>query len=162
MNKLVIKRAKKYPSNAKNCQEWSIVVALEDIPANSFVLDMDDLSIPAWSQDRHSTQRSKDLHVYLNPPANLIKHSCNPNCILTSEFHLRSIRPIKQGEELTYCYLSTEWILAYPFKCLCGTKECLGSISGFVFLNAEQKEYVIKTCGVLTHILLLWNDQLFD
>lgn len=139
---------------------WSVVVSRQHILPNQLVLDMDELSIVAFEQDRHSTQRDRNLHVYLNFPANLIKHSCKPNCILTSDFQLISCRDIQPEEEITYCYLSTEWILAHPFKCLCGESECLCAIGGFALLNIDQKEYVIKNCGVLPHILSLWNDML--
>lgn len=37
---------------------------------------------------------------------------------------------LKAGDELTFFYPSTEWDMAQPFDCLCGHKECRGTISG--------------------------------
>ncbi|KAK6699935.1 hypothetical protein SNK03_012673 [Fusarium graminearum] len=37
---------------------------------------------------------------------------------------------LKVGDELTFFYPSTEWHMAQPFDCLCGTGSCRGRISG--------------------------------
>lgn len=34
------------------------------------------------------------------------------------------------GDELTFFYPSTEWLMAQPFTCTCGTPSCRGRISG--------------------------------
>jgi len=43
---------------------------------------------------------------------------------------LVAIRPIAEGDELTFFYPSTEWAMAEPFECGCGAGECIGRISG--------------------------------
>ena len=43
---------------------------------------------------------------------------------------LRALRDIEPGDELRYFYPSTEWSMAETFHCLCGSAECLGSITG--------------------------------
>ena len=45
--------------------------------------------------------------IYVN--ASKIGHDCNPNCMLLyhgNELHLRSIRPIKKNEKITFSYIS--------------------------------------------------------
>lgn len=37
---------------------------------------------------------------------------------------------LKEGDELTFFYPSTEWDMAQPFDCLCGSGVCKGRISG--------------------------------
>jgi hypothetical protein len=37
---------------------------------------------------------------------------------------------LKEGDELTFFYPSTEWTMAQPFECGCGAEECVGQVSG--------------------------------
>ena len=37
---------------------------------------------------------------------------------------------LKEGDELTFFYPSTEWSMAQPFECLCKTSECKRTIKG--------------------------------
>lgn len=48
---------------------------------------------------------------------------------------------LKEGDELTFFYPSTEWKMAQPFDCLCGTKDCRGTISG---ANGMSREILSK------------------
>ena len=45
---------------------------------------------------------------------------------------------LKRGQELTFFYPSTEWAMDQSFDCLCGTKSCLGRISGAKDMSADQ------------------------
>ena len=46
-------------------------------------------------------------------------------------------RDLKEGDELTFFYPSTEWHMAQPFECLCGNKECRGRITGAKDMDKE-------------------------
>jgi hypothetical protein len=60
-----------------------------------------------------------------------MNHSCEPTVIVdVTKWEVRAAVPIKKGTPLTFFYPSTEWDMAQPFKCSCGAKECLGTISG--------------------------------
>ena len=37
---------------------------------------------------------------------------------------------LKEGDELTFFYPSTEWDMSQPFDCLCKTERCQGRITG--------------------------------
>lgn len=37
---------------------------------------------------------------------------------------------LREGDELTFFYPSTEWHMAQPFECLCKTEECVGWVRG--------------------------------
>ena len=39
-------------------------------------------------------------------------------------------RGLREGDELTFFYPSTEWSMAQPFECLCKTGMCKGTIKG--------------------------------
>jgi hypothetical protein len=60
-----------------------------------------------------------------------LNHSCEPNVFVdTTEFTVVAIRDIQPGEDLQYFYPATEWDLAVPFACACGSQNCLGLIAG--------------------------------
>ena len=71
-------------------------------------------------------------HICLQPVfLQYINHGCAPNVLFdTSSYKLICLREIKVGEELTYFYPATEWDMAQPFQCLCGSADCLGYING--------------------------------
>ena len=78
-------------------------------------------------------------HIYLQPGVlQYINHSCSPNVFfdLTS-FKVICLRTINKGDELFYFYPSTEWEMAEPFQCLCGSPNCLGRIAGASRLSKE-------------------------
>jgi len=65
-------------------------------------------------------------------------HSCDPNIFFnTATLEVTCLRPVKPGEEMNFFYPSSEWDMAQPFECCCGTKECLGTIQGAAHLSDE-------------------------
>ena len=60
-----------------------------------------------------------------------VNHACSPNVLFDIEAgKLRALRDIAPGDELHCFYPATEWEMTEPFKCHCGTSECLGFITG--------------------------------
>ena len=58
-------------------------------------------------------------------------HSCSPNIFFdTTSLEVICVRPVKVGEEMTFFYPSSEWDMAQPFDCCCGSSDCLGTIQG--------------------------------
>lgn len=47
---------------------------------------------------------------------------------------------LSKGENLTFFYPSTEWEMAQPFQCNCGSKRCRGQISGAKDMPVESLE----------------------
>lgn len=68
--------------------------------------------------------------------ARWINHACDPNCESSEEdgrVYISAIRDIKAGEELFYDYALVVEERVTPtlkreFKCLCGAKECRGTM----------------------------------
>jgi len=93
-------------------------------------------SVQCGSASGDNIELKSDL-VYVN-------HSCEPNVVLDlsskdmSQWHMRALRQIRPGDPLTYFYPSTEWKMAQPFDCLCGSKNCLGRIEGALNLSATE------------------------
>jgi hypothetical protein len=106
---------------------------------------------------RRSTPVASSLQVGVDehidgPPAAYLNHSCEPNVFVdTGALTVVAIRDIEPGEDIKYFYPSTEWDLAVPFECACGTSSCLGSISG----AREMDPAVLNRYRLNEHIHLL-------
>jgi hypothetical protein len=104
-----------------------------------------------------SVQASRDLHIELNCDLLYTNHSCRPSLVFDMqrwEVRVSSERDLKEGDELTFFYPSTEWHMAQPFECGCGQEGCRGKISGAkdmdesvlaeYWLNAHIEEMLVE------------------
>lgn len=78
-------------------------------------------------------------HIMMQPEhLQYINHSCDPNVFFdTYAMQVVALRPIQKGDELTFFYPSTEWDMAQPFTCFCGSHRCLGQIRGAAHISGE-------------------------
>ena len=79
--------------------------------------------------------------------------SCDPNCYFKLEddvLTLVALRDIEKGEQITFNYCTTEFIMSTPFNCLCGAKNCLGYVAGFSNLPEKHRKELFPIC--LPHI----------
>ena len=83
-----------------------------------------------------TVQVGDDQHIMLQPEhLQYINHSCDPNVFFdTSLLQIVALKVIEAGDEMTFFYPSTEWEMAQPFQCTCGTKACLGQVRGAAHL----------------------------
>lgn len=88
---------------------------------------------------KYTVQVAEDKHIILSPEfLQYINHSCNPNVFFnTTTMELTALQSIAPGDEFTFFYPSTEWDMAEPFNCLCGTAQCLGVIKGAKNIAAD-------------------------
>ncbi len=93
------------------------------------------------SPDRYTIQVNGAKHLDTGTHMGLfVNHSCAPNSRFCGEqLGLFAIAPIRTGEELTFNYLTTEWDMAAPFECRCGSEPCHGTISGFRYLSSADQ-----------------------
>lgn len=86
-----------------------------------------------------TVQTAMDKHITLMPEfLQYINHSCEPNVFFdTASMELVCLRPLQPGDELTFFYPSTEWDMAQPFVCNCGSAGCLQLINGASHLSPE-------------------------
>jgi hypothetical protein len=69
-----------------------------------------------------SVQVGCNEHVELNSDFVYLNHSCSPNVAVdTEQWCFVAYRDISAGDELTFFYPSTEWEMAQPFECWCGS-----------------------------------------
>lgn len=91
-----------------------------------------------------TVQTGTDMHITLQPEfLQYINHSCEPSVFFdTARMELIALKSLEPGEELTFFYPSTEWEMAQPFVCNCGSKNCLQLINGASHLdNSTLKRY---------------------
>jgi SET domain len=85
------------------------------------------ISSPSW----RSLQIADDRHIEDIGMIQYVNHSCDPNLYFDAErLEVEVLRDLEAGEELTLFYPSSEWEMARPFECCCGSDACLGLISG--------------------------------
>ena len=99
--------------------------------------------------NKYSVQLSRDKHLdfplirksndHLEYAWQYVNHSCDPNgYVNAAEYSFCALRNIREGEEITFNYLTTEYELAAPFLCECRSAKCFGFIQGYKFLTADQ------------------------
>jgi hypothetical protein len=90
--------------------------------------------------NKFTIQVNEHTHIILSPEVlQFINHSCNPNIFFnTTTFEIKALRDISRGDEYTFFYPSTEWLMDAPFNCFCGADNCLHKIEGASFLTAES------------------------
>ena len=86
-----------------------------------------------------TVQVDVDKHILLSPEhLQYINHSCDPNVFFdTHTMKIVALKPIAEGDEMTFFYPSTEWHMAQPFTCFCGSSKCLREISGAAHIPVE-------------------------
>lgn len=86
-----------------------------------------------------TVQTGADRHITLMPEfLQYINHGCSPNVFFdTATMQLICLQPLQPGDEFTFFYPSTEWEMAQPFVCNCGSKDCLQLINGASHLSVE-------------------------
>lgn len=90
--------------------------------------------------NRFTVQMDRSLHTEVGK-LSALNHSCNPNVILDMEkMVVVACRDIKAGDELSFFYPSTEWEMAAPFICLCGSPSCIHVVAGARFLPLSTLE----------------------
>lgn len=89
---------------------------------------------------RFSVQIAPDRHVEVPAEVKLarpldryrwrfLNHSCEPNAAFDDR-RLIALRPIAAAEQITFDYNTTEYDLASPFECHCGSAGCCGVVRG--------------------------------
>ena len=99
---------------------------------------------------RYSVQIGEDLHIDLGTGYTteeildryfwrFMNHGCDPNALITGE-EVIALYDIEPWAAVTFDYNTTEWDMAEPFRCLCDSPRCLGTIRGFKHLTAGQRK----------------------
>ncbi|KAG8708367.1 hypothetical protein FRC08_018929 [Ceratobasidium sp. 394] len=85
-------------------------------------------------------------HIELNSVYVFMNHSCAPNVVVDlsspnhSEWHVRALKKINPGDDISFFYPSTEWDSPQPFDCRCKAQNCVGYYAGSKYLSRQQVE----------------------
>jgi hypothetical protein len=90
-----------------------------------------------------TVQTGVNRHITLDPEfLQYINHSCDPNVFFdTTTMEVVALKDISENEEFSFFYPSTEWDMAQPFYCYCGSPECLQNIKGAKYIREQIKNY---------------------
>lgn len=72
-----------------------------------------------------------------------LDHACEPTTMIRDR-EVIAVRDIAEGEGVTFHYCTTEYDMASPFACLCGSPRCMGVIRGARHLTAAQRRRLAK------------------
>ncbi|RNF11483.1 methyltransferase [Trypanosoma rangeli] len=116
--------------------------AADFIPKGSRVFHMRGLVIPFPTI--YTVYLGDDRHLLFAFGAQCLAHSCEPNTRLFVDAAngmatCVAIRDIEPEEIVSFNYLTSEWDMASPFKCCCGSASCFGMIKGFRHLDEETQ-----------------------
>jgi hypothetical protein len=87
-----------------------------------------------------------------------VNHSCKPSVVFDMErweVRVSSERDLKEGDELTFFYPSTEWHMAQPFECGCKEEGCRGWIKG----ASDMDESVLREYWLNGHVEELLQER---
>ncbi|KAG5466506.1 hypothetical protein LSCM4_01657 [Leishmania orientalis] len=116
--------------------------AVVDIAAGSCFLQVKGLSIPFPTL--YTIMLDEGRHLLFADGAQCLAHSCEPNVRVRVDatnnmIECQALRPIKAGELIAFNYNATEWDMSTPFRCLCGSRQCVYKIRGFKHLSQAQR-----------------------
>ncbi len=100
------------------------------IPAGFLVLDLSRYATVVPEPTRYSIQVGASTHVD-GPGTRYLNHSCDPNVFVDAQsLSVVTLRPVPAQAPLCFFYPATEWRMAAPFQCGCGTPQCIGPVAG--------------------------------
>jgi SET domain-containing protein len=117
------------------------VIAKELIEKGEIILEFEKRFIDFSTNKTLRIDESK-YQVSGNPslPENFINHSCEPNAFINFKtLELIALGQIKNGEEITYSYFTSDWDAEDVFQCQCGSEKCKKHINGFRNLSLQER-----------------------
>ena len=72
-----------------------------------------------------------------------LDHHCEPTTVIRNR-EVIALRRIAEGEGVTFDYNTTEYDMAEPFHCHCGSVHCVGVVRGARHLTAAQRARVAR------------------
>jgi hypothetical protein len=127
----------------------SYAKSLISLPAGAVFAPL--TGITSGTKAYSTVQTGRDEHIELNSDLLYCNHSCTPSLefdMARLEVRVARGRPLHVGDGLTFWYPSTEWDMAQPFECHCGTSACKGWIAG----AGQMDESVVREYWLNEHI----------
>jgi hypothetical protein len=124
------------------------LVAAEPVAANTYLFSLE--GELAGTPTRYTVQIDESVHIDLPDECRFeevldrffwrfMNHSCEPNAMIRGR-DVISLTPIEPWQEITFHYATTEYSMAEPFQCRCGSTRCEGLVRGFRYLAPAARE----------------------
>jgi len=124
-----------------------VVLATEFIPSGVVVCSSRIRGL-APERDMYSLQKEENVHLYIDEPGQIFSHSCDPNLAVRDNeygaFDFVTVRPVVEGEELSFHYGMSEAESVAVAACCCGSAKCQGRSVGFRELTDEQQAELVR------------------
>ena len=72
-----------------------------------------------------------------------LDHSCDPTTVIRDR-EVIALRDLAMGDGVTFDYNTTEYDMAAPFRCNCGSARCVGMVRGARHLTRAQRARVAR------------------
>jgi uncharacterized protein len=109
------------------------------------VVDLDGFHALAPDRQVHSLQIAAHLFLVCPEaadPADLVNHSCEPNCGISGNVLLVTLADVAAGSQFTFDYAMCDCDPYDEFECHCGASSCRGKVTGNDWmLPAVQERY---------------------
>ncbi len=133
-------------------QEDRRLVAVAPIAAGQVLFTISGRETPVPT--RYSLQVGADLHLDQDCARNVddvvqhyfwryMNHSCDPSTVIRDR-QVIALRDIAPGDGVTFDYNTTEYDMAEPFACHCGSARCVGMVRGARHLSPERRMRVAE------------------
>ncbi|HEY6195607.1 MAG TPA: SET domain-containing protein [Candidatus Eisenbacteria bacterium] len=128
------------------------LVAIRPIALGTHLFTIEGREIPAPT--RYSVQVGPSLHLdqdCARDEIDLVRryfwryldHACEPTTVIRDR-RVIAIREIAEGDCVSFDYNTTEYDMAEPFQCHCGSDQCVGLVRGARHLTPAQRARVAQ------------------
>src|SRR5205085_9460713 len=145
----LIMKTTAYPSHVGETSIAQGLIADDTVGEGTIVEKLEGRVVPYTripdSEIRSAFELDDDRWMVPQSNARHINHSCDPNCYISSNLDVLTLRKVYKGEELTIMYnevtlqkymktgaVLPEWDDRRSFDCFCGTPKCIGRIDRWV------------------------------
>lgn len=123
-------RIEEQNNDRKVFAEHTIAQGVELCVCSGPIIDYKD-TLRLSDRESFALQVEKELYIYLDPPARYFNHCCEPNCGVSPDLKLLTIKQVFKNEELRWDYSTTMLEHHWTMKCNCNKTTCRKVIGDF-------------------------------
>lgn len=127
--------------------DWRRLVAIRPIAAGAPIFTVIGHDTPRPT--RYSIQVGPSLHLDQDDVHDMnevvrryfwryMDHDCDPTTVIRNRVVIAR-RDLEPGDGITFHYNTTEYDVAEPFQCRCGSANCVGTVRGAKHMTPEQR-----------------------
>lgn len=118
------------------------------IAPGTVVYTMAELPIVTYNSRFNITKNDHEFFYTEGHPSSMTNHACDPNVAFNyADWTMVAVKTIQPNEELRFNYLTTEFTMAEPFVCHCGSAMCYGKVAGFANVAQHRQAELLPLCA---------------